>query len=76
MAITAPRLGSITESQIQDALHRFRLGRLTGVSSVPSGMGGQNLFVSSTSGEYVFRGNPLYPGQFAKERFFAQVLHS
>ncbi len=63
MAITAPRLGSITESQIQDALHRF-------------GMGGQNLFVSSTSGEYVFRGNPLYPGQFAKERFFAQVLHS
>jgi len=38
-------------------------------------MGGQNLFVGTTGGEYVFRGNPLFPGQFARERFFADVLH-
>jgi len=76
MSITAPRLGAITESQIQEAFHRFSLGDVIAVSPTSNGMGGQNLFVTSTSREYVFRGNPLYPGQFAKERFFAHLLHT
>ncbi len=42
---------------------------------ITGGLFGQNLFLTSTSGEYVLRGVPHYPWQFPAERFFARLLH-
>ncbi len=41
----------------------------------PGGLFGQNVFVTSTHGEFVLRGCPHAAWQFPKERFFARVLH-
>lgn len=71
----AARLGPITPEQIQAVLARFDLGTFIAASPVPMGHGGQNIFVDSTAGNFVLRGNPLFPGQFEKERFFALLLH-
>ena len=75
MIVNAPRLGSVSSDQLQVAFDRFQLGRIESVTPASTGMGGQNLFVRTATGEYVFRGNPLFPGQFAKERYVATVLH-
>lgn len=71
----AQRLGHLAPEQLQAALDRFELGRLISTSPVTTGNFGQNLFLSTTTGEYVFRGNPLRDYQFAKEQHFARVLH-
>jgi hygromycin-B 7''-O-kinase len=55
----AKRLGLISDELLQAALDRFHLGRFIGAEPVPFGAFGQNLFVSSTEGDYVLRGNPL-----------------
>jgi aminoglycoside phosphotransferase (APT) family kinase protein len=68
------RLGRIADRQLQDALDRHRLGRLLGAEPVPHGHFGQNLFLRSTTGEHVLRGNPSFPGQFAAEAFFVGLL--
>jgi hygromycin-B 7''-O-kinase len=68
------RLGSLSERQIQAALDHVGLGRLLRAEPVPHGHFGQNLFVTSSTGEHVLRGNPYYPGQFPAERFYAGLL--
>jgi len=70
------RLGEIQDKSFQIALDRFGLGGFVSAEAIPHGLFGQNVFVTSTKGEYVFRGNPLYPGQFEIERFMAEQLHS
>jgi len=42
---------------------------------VPSGLFGQNVFITSTRGEFVLRGVPHYPWQFPTEQFFVEQLH-
>jgi hygromycin-B 7''-O-kinase len=69
------RLGLLSSAQFQAALDRFDLGELIQAEPVPFGNFGQNVFLTSTKGEFVLRGAPHYPWQFPKERFFSQLLH-
>lgn len=69
------RLGSITKEQFQAALDRFGLGRFRAARPTGVGLAHQTLFLETPSGEYVLRGNPVFPGQLEKEIFFARLLH-
>ncbi len=69
------RLGPIRPAQFQAALDRFGLGRFVGAAPIPFGLFGQNVFVTSSAGEWVLRGRPHYPDQFPSEQFFARLLH-
>jgi hygromycin-B 7''-O-kinase len=69
------RLGVLSDAQLQAALDRFGLGELVRAEPISAGNFGQNLFLTSTMGEYVLRGAPFYPHQFPQERFFTQHLH-
>ncbi len=69
------RLGIISDAQFQAALDRFQLGHFIQVEAIPFGNFGQNVFVSSTTGEYVLRGQPHFEWQFPTEQFFVQQLH-
>jgi len=69
------RLGQIAPAQFQAALDRFDLGKFIGATPIPFGLFGQNVFLTSTAGEFVLRGCPHYPWQFPCERFFARLLH-
>lgn len=69
------RLGIIPPDRLQAALDRFDLGTLVSATLIPYGNFGQNLYLTATSGEWVFRGSPLIPGQFAAERIWVDLLH-
>jgi aminoglycoside phosphotransferase (APT) family kinase protein len=69
------RLGIIEPAQFQAALDRFDLGTFVHASPIPFGLFGQNVFVTSTRGEWVLRGCPHYDWQFPTERFFVQLIH-
>jgi aminoglycoside phosphotransferase (APT) family kinase protein len=68
------RLGEISGEQLQQALERFGLGALVSATPVPTGLFGQNVFITATSGDYVLRGKPHYDWQFPTEQFFARLL--
>jgi hygromycin-B 7''-O-kinase len=70
------RLGVLAPEQFQAALTRFALGDFVGAAPIAGGLFGQNVFVTSTQGEYVLRGSPHYPWQFPKEQFGAALLHA
>lgn len=69
------RLGAIAPEQFQVALDRFGLGRFLSARPTGVGLAWQTVFVDASSGQYVVRGNPLFPGQFEKEAFFVRLLH-
>src|SRR5918994_7521290 len=69
------RLGSIDDGQCRSALERLGLGEFVRTKPVAGGLFGQNVFVESTTGEYVLRGAPHYDWQLPSERFFARLLH-
>ena len=69
------RLGVIEPAQFQAALDRFDLGTFIAAAPIPFGLFGQNVFVTSTRGEWVLRGCPHYDWQFPTEQFFAQLIH-
>jgi aminoglycoside phosphotransferase (APT) family kinase protein len=69
------RLGTLSDAQLQAALDRFQLGQLVRAEPISAGNFGQNLFLTSTTGEYVLRGAPFYPHQFPQERFFTRQLY-
>jgi aminoglycoside phosphotransferase (APT) family kinase protein len=69
------RLGVLTHAQLQDALDRFDLGALIDAQPVSGGLFGQNVFLTTTHGQWVLRGAPHYDGQFQKERFFSRLIH-
>ncbi len=73
--LTTARLGHLSAAQLQEALDRFGLGRLLRAEPATTGNFGQNAFLDTDRGRYVFCGNPLLPGQFAKEAYFARVFH-
>jgi aminoglycoside phosphotransferase (APT) family kinase protein len=68
------RLGMIADEQFQAALDRFHLGRFLQAEAIPFGNFGQNVFVSSSTGEYVLRGQPHFWWQFPTEQFYARQL--
>ena len=47
------RLGVIEPAQFQAALDRFDLGTFIAAAPIPFGLFGQNVFVTSTRGEWV-----------------------
>jgi hypothetical protein len=69
------RLGVLEDRQFQAALKRFELGRFVKAEPITGGLFGQNVFVTSTKGEFVLRGCPHYDWQFPKELFIARFLH-
>ncbi len=69
------RLGVIADEQFQAALARFDLGEFLSAAPIPFGNFGQNVFVTSTKGEYVLRGMPHFPWQFPTEQFYTNLLH-
>jgi len=73
--VVSKHLGLLSDAQLQAALDRFHLGRFLGAESVPFGTFRQNVFVSSTEGDYVLRGKPLFWWQFPTEQFYARFLH-
>lgn len=68
------RLGEIRDGQLQGALDRWGLGRLIAAEPAPFGLFGQNIFLSTSKGQYVLRGAQHGDWQFAKEVFFARLL--
>lgn len=69
------RLGDISPEQFQAALTRLGLGEFVKAEPVSFGLFGQNVFVTSSKGEFVLRGVPHYPWQFPTEQFFTSQLH-
>lgn len=69
------RLGALSPEQFQQALQRFELGDFLEAQAIPFGEFGQNVFLTSTQGQYVLRGAPLLSEQFATEQFFVDLLH-
>jgi hygromycin-B 7''-O-kinase len=70
------RLGNISDEQLQDALRYFDLGEFLSAEPILFGLFGQNLFVTSTVGEFVLRGVPHFDWQFPTEKFFIEQLHT
>src|SRR5215510_5992437 len=70
------RLGNISDEQLQRALSHFDLGTFLRAEPIPFGLFGQNMFVTSTAGEFVLRGVPHYDWQFPTEKYFTEQLHA
>ncbi|MFD9625780.1 aminoglycoside phosphotransferase family protein [Peribacillus muralis] len=68
------KLGIIHDDQLQSMLDKYNLGKMISTRKTANGAMGQTLFVSSTEGDFVFKGNPLYTGQFGEEKFFVENL--
>ncbi|MBS4207317.1 aminoglycoside phosphotransferase family protein [Bacillus sp. FJAT-50079] len=68
------QLGIINDDQLQSMLEKFNMGTLISFKKTANGAMGQTMFVSSTEGEFVFKGNPLYKGQLVEEKFFIENL--
>jgi aminoglycoside phosphotransferase (APT) family kinase protein len=74
-AIISKRLGPLRTEQFDAALARFDLGKFIRAELIPFGLFGQNVFVTSTAGEFVLRGSPHFEWQFLTERYFVDLLH-
>ncbi len=59
---------------MQRVLDRFDLGRLLSSEKTAEGVMGQTLYISSTAGQFVLKGNPLFSGQWVEERFIVEQL--
>jgi len=70
----AGSLGEISGEQFDKALQKLNLGNLIKVEKVQAGVVGQNVFLTSAKGEYVFRGRPFYEEQLAVEKFIVESL--
>src|SRR6185436_10891944 len=86
--VYSERLGAISDAQFAAVAERFELGRFVGAAPTTAGLFGQNVFVTTTQGEFVLRGAPHWVKdidetayrpedrwQFTSERWFAQQLH-
>ncbi|WP_211745820.1 aminoglycoside phosphotransferase family protein [Paenibacillus sp. Marseille-Q4541] len=71
---SAPRMADIKQSTLQDMLSRWNLGTLYSYKPTDHGMMKQTLFIYTSSGNYVFKGNPLFPGQWKEEKFIIDQL--
>lgn len=74
-AIISKSLGALQRGQLEAALDHFGLGKFIRAEPIPYGLFGQNVFVTSTAGEFVLRGSPHFDWQFETERFFVDLIH-
>ena len=65
--IYSQHLGLITDEQFQAALDHFQLGCFIRAEPILFGLFGQNVFVSSSEGEFVLRGRPHFWWPFPVE---------
>jgi len=70
----AGSLGKISAEQFDKALQKLNLGSLVNIEKVQAGVVGQNVFLTSAKGEYVFRGRPFYDEQLDVEKFIVESL--
>lgn len=70
------RLGVLTHTQLQAALDRFELGELIAAAPAPSGLFGQNVMLTASTGEHVLRGAPWPAWQLRHERSAADLIHT
>lgn len=75
MSSYSERLGEISNQQFQLALDKFELGKLEKAKPVKFGNFGQNVFLTTNKGEFVFRGKPHYSWQFKNEQLMTKLLH-
>jgi aminoglycoside phosphotransferase (APT) family kinase protein len=73
--IISKRLGALRREQLEAALAHFGLGNFVRAELVSFGLFGQNIFVTSSAGEFVLRGSPHFEWQFPTERFWVELLH-
>ncbi len=86
--VYSQRLGAIGDEQFEAVAARLNLGRFVKAAPTTSGLFGQNVFVTTSEGEFVLRGAPHWVKdlgeteyrredrwQFTKEVFFARQLH-
>ena len=86
--VYSERLGAISDAQFEAVAERFGLGRFVSAAPTTAGLFGQNVFLTTTEGEFVLRGAPhwvkaidepeYHPEdrhQFTSERWFAEQLH-
>lgn len=71
----AGSLGKISGEQFDRALRKLNLGGFIKAEKASGGVVGQNVFLTSTKGEFVFRGRPFYEEQFDVEKFMVDNLH-
>jgi hygromycin-B 7''-O-kinase len=69
------RLGFISDEKFQQVLENFHLGTFIKAEPISQGLFGQNVYVTSTKGEFVLRGIPHYPWQFREEKLYVDLLH-
>jgi hygromycin-B 7''-O-kinase len=82
------RLGAITDAQFAAAAERWGLGGFVSAAPIARGLFGQNVFLTTTAGEFVFRGVPHWVKrldetvhrpddrlQFKAEGYFVDQLH-
>src|ERR1700732_3657251 len=74
-AIISKRLGPLHAEPSDASLARFGLVKFIRAELIPFGLFGQNVFVTSSAGEFVLRGSPHFGWQFETERFFVDLLH-
>src|ERR1700743_2538383 len=83
------RLGVIRDEQFAEACARVGVGRFVRAAPVKSGLFGQNVFLTTSEGEFVLRGAPHWVKsagetewrredrwQFSKETWFVEQLHA
>src|SRR5215472_1428904 len=89
--VYSTRLGAISDTQFAAATQRAGVGGFLRAAPTTSGLFGQNVFITTTDGDFVLRGAPHWIGatsqtsappyvrndlwQFTKEVFFAKMLH-
>ena len=83
MTAYSSRLDTIQDQQFAAAVRKAGLGEFISASPVSGGLFGQNVFLTTTKGDYVFRGAPHWHNggpndawQFPKERLYADLLHT
>ena len=69
------RLGVIEPDQLHEAAAYFDIGEVLDASAPVGGLFGQNIFLTTTEGEYVLRGHPHGHVQLTKERCVARFIH-
>ena len=67
-------LGDIANDEIQNILQKYHLGALIKANKTKNGAMKQTMFVTSTEGVFVIKGNPVYKGQLEEEGFFISEL--
>lgn len=59
---------------LKKVVEKFNLGRLECARPTELGVMKQTMFIKTTQGQYILKGNPLYEGQLEEERYFTQEL--